>query len=58
MRARQLAETVAADLQGTDLAQAFTAVLDDTRRLRFAQAREGLAEFTRGLASLDGESGP
>ena len=51
MRARQLAENIAADLQDTPGAQVFAPVLADTQRLRFNQARDGLRAFSRWLQS-------
>jgi hypothetical protein len=51
MRARQLAEDIAAGLQDTAAAQAFTPVLADTQRLRFNQARDRLRAFSHWLQS-------
>ena len=51
MRARQLAEDIAAGLQDTPGAQVFAPVLADTQRLRFNQARDGLRAFSRWLQS-------
>jgi signal transduction histidine kinase len=51
MRARQLAEDIAAGLQDTAAAQAFAPVLADTQRLRFNQARDRLRAFSHWLQS-------
>ncbi len=51
MRARQLAEDIAASLQDTPGAPVFAPVLADTQRLRFNQARDGLRAFSRWLQS-------
>jgi hypothetical protein len=51
MRARQLAENIAASLQDTPGAPVFAPVLADTQRLRFNQARDGLRAFSRWLQS-------
>jgi len=47
MRARLLAEEIASRLQDTPWGETFAPVLEDTRRLRFNQAREALRGFTQ-----------
>ena len=59
MKARQLAEDIGLNLQGTEWAAAFAPILSDTQRLRFSQAREGLLDFSRKwLGKASGESPP